>query len=84
MKVMRSRSCSLRFFSRCTWMMSEPGMLQRRDRGVEVAMLLLQARELRPKIVFFLLRHCRLGGAWARSWAASLSAGKWLWIIAFR
>ena len=25
MKVMRSRSCSLRFFNRCTWMMSEPG-----------------------------------------------------------
>ena len=64
MKVMRSRSCSLRFFSRCTWMMSAPGdILQRRDRGIEVAMLLLQARQLRPKLAFFLFRHFRLGGA---------------------
>jgi hypothetical protein len=29
--------------------------LQRRDRGIEVAMLLLQARQLRPKLAFFLV-----------------------------
>src|SRR5271155_4351325 len=28
--------------------------LQRRDRGIEVAMLLLQTRKLRPKLAFFL------------------------------
>src|SRR5580692_1537876 len=38
-------------------------ILQRRNRGVEVAMLLLQARQLRPKLAFFLLRHRRLGRA---------------------
>ena len=38
-------------------------LLQRRNRGVEVAMLLLQARQLRPKLAFFLLRHRRLGRA---------------------
>ena len=38
-------------------------MLQRRNRGVEVAMLLLQARKLHPKLAFFLLRHRRLGRA---------------------
>jgi hypothetical protein len=38
-------------------------MLQRRNRGVEVAMLLLQARQLRPKLAFFLLCHRRLGRA---------------------
>jgi hypothetical protein len=43
-------------------MMSEPGeRLQRRNRGVEVAMLLLQARKLRPKLAFFLWCHRRLG-----------------------
>jgi hypothetical protein len=41
--------------------------LQRRDRGVEVAMLLLKARKLRPKLAFFLFRHRRLGRAAARS-----------------
>ena len=40
-------------------------VLQRRNRGVEVAMLLLQARKLRPKLAFFLFRHCRLGRALA-------------------
>ena len=39
-------------------------MLQRRNRGVEVAMLLLQARKLRPKLAFFLFCHRRLGRAW--------------------
>jgi hypothetical protein len=34
--------------------------LQRSNRGVEVAMLLLQARKLRPKLAFFLFRHHRL------------------------
>ena len=38
-------------------------LLQRRNRGVEVAMLLLQARQLRPKLAFFLCRHRRLGRA---------------------
>ncbi len=38
-------------------------MLQRRNRGVEVAMLLLQARKLRPKLAFFLFCHRRLGRA---------------------
>src|SRR5580700_9954446 len=38
-------------------------ILQGRNRGVEVAMLLLQARQLRPKLAFFLLRHRRLGRA---------------------
>ena len=40
--------------------------LQRGDRGIEVAMLLLQAQKLRPKLAFFLLRHRRLGRAAAR------------------
>jgi hypothetical protein len=35
-------------------------VLQRSDRGVEVAMLLLQARKLRPKLAFFLFCHRRL------------------------
>jgi hypothetical protein len=35
-------------------------VLQRGDRGVEVAMLLLQARKLRPKLAFFLFCHRRL------------------------
>src|SRR5579863_6848867 len=52
--------------------------LQRRNRGVEVAMLLLQARQLRPKLAFFLFRHRRLGRASARA-----SDRKCLWIIAF-
>jgi hypothetical protein len=34
--------------------------LQRRNRGIEVAMLLLQARKLCPKLAFFLFRHHRL------------------------
>ena len=34
--------------------------LQRGDRGVEVAMLLLQVRKLRPKLAFFLFCHRRL------------------------
>ena len=38
-------------------------LLQRRNRGVEVAMLLLQARKLRPKLAFFLFGHRRLGRA---------------------
>ena len=37
--------------------------LQRRNRGIEVAMLLLQARKLRPKLAFFLFCHRRLGRA---------------------
>jgi len=37
--------------------------LQRRDRGVEVAVLLKQARKLRPKLAFFLLRHRSLDRA---------------------
>jgi len=36
-------------------------ILQRCNRGIEVAMLLLQARKLRPKLAFFLFRHRRLG-----------------------
>ena len=71
MKVMRSRNCSLRFFRRWTWMTSAPSeCLQRRNRGVEVAMLLLQARQLRPKLAFFLLRHRRLGRAVVAAWFA--------------
>src|ERR1700722_12425717 len=50
-------------------------ILERRNRGVEVAMLLLQARQLRPKLAFFLCCHRCLGrpvvGLMARS-----SAGK--------
>ena len=45
-------------------------ILQRRNRGVEVAMLLLQARQLRPKLAFFLLRHRRLGRAVVAAWVA--------------
>jgi len=37
--------------------------LQRSDRRVEIAMLLLQAQKLGPKLAFFLLRHRRLGRA---------------------
>src|SRR6516165_2170105 len=36
-------------------------ILQCSNRGIEVAMLLLQARKLRPKLAFFLFRHNRLG-----------------------
>jgi len=32
-------------------------LLQRHNRGIEVAMLLLQARQFCPKLAFFLLRH---------------------------
>jgi len=45
-------------------------ILQRCNRGIEVAMLLLQARKLRPKLAFFLFRHRRLGrgpAVWARN-----------------
>src|SRR5580698_4562676 len=46
--------------------------LQRRNRGVEVAMLLLQARKLLPQLAFFLCCHCRPGcaggGARDRAW----------------
>ncbi len=35
--------------------------LQGSNRGIEVAMLLLQARQLRPKLAFFLFCHQRLG-----------------------
>src|ERR1700722_17598937 len=38
-------------------------VLQRRDRGVEIAMQLLQARKLLPQLAFFLFRHRRLGYA---------------------
>ena len=34
------------------------GIVQRLDRGVEVTMLLPQARQLRPELAFFLIRHC--------------------------
>ena len=37
--------------------------LQRRNRDVEVAMLLLQARKLCPQLAFFLFCHRRLGRA---------------------
>jgi hypothetical protein len=33
-------------------------MLQGGDRGVEVAVLLLQARQLLPQLAFFVLGHC--------------------------
>ena len=35
--------------------------LQRGNRGIEIAMLLLEARKLRPKLAFFLFCHFRLG-----------------------
>ena len=37
--------------------------LQRGNRGIQVAMLLQEARKLRPKLAFFLFRHFRLGRA---------------------
>jgi len=37
--------------------------LQGSNRGIEIAMLLLQARQLRPKLAFFLVCHRRLGRA---------------------
>jgi hypothetical protein len=40
--------------------------LQRGDRSVEIAMLLLQAQKFRPKLAFFLLRHRRPGRAVTR------------------
>ena len=56
MARMRSRSTSLRFFSRCTWIRSDAGRGdQRGDRGVEVTMLLLQARQLLPQRTFVLV-----------------------------
>ena len=40
--------------------MSEPGeFLERHDRGVEVAVLLLQSGQLLPEILFFLFGHSR-------------------------
>ena len=39
--------------------MSEPGVLQGGDRGVEVAVLLLQPRQLLPQLAFFLFGHRR-------------------------
>jgi hypothetical protein len=57
-------------------------ILQCSNRGIEVAMLLLQARQLRPKLAFFLLRHRRLGRRLGRL-SGIVVAGKWLWIIAF-
>ena len=60
--------------------------LERRNRGIEVAMLLLQACKLRPKLAFFLLCHRRLGRAVVLPWAPrghGVKAGKPLWIIAF-
>ena len=53
-------------------------LLQRHNRGIEVAMLLLQARKQRPKLAFFLFCHRRL-----RSRLNAVSAPKFLWIIAF-
>src|SRR5580692_7469608 len=52
-------------------------VLQCSNRGVEIAMLLLQARQLQPQLAFFLVCHCRLGRARARF------GPKLLWIIAF-
>jgi hypothetical protein len=51
-------------------------------------MLLLQARKLRAKLAFFLLRHCRVSRALDRAWPFSplpwgRPAGKSLWSIAF-
>src|SRR5208337_230558 len=59
--------------------------LQCRDRGVEVAMLLLQAGKLRPQLAFFLFCHRRLGRAVVppRAPRGYGLAGKSLWIIAF-
>jgi hypothetical protein len=37
--------------------------LQSSNRGVQVTMLLQEARKLRPKLAFFLFRHFRLGRA---------------------
>ena|SRR5580693_2120605 len=37
--------------------------LQCSDRGVEITMLLQEAPKLRPKLVFFVFRHFRLGRA---------------------
>ena len=55
---MRSRSTSLRFFSRCTWIRSELGeFCQCQDRRVEIAVFLLQAGKLRTQFTFFLFRH---------------------------
>src|SRR5690606_12033190 len=34
------------------------------DRGIEVAMLLLEARQLLPQLAFFLVRHCHRWCAW--------------------
>ena len=50
--------------------------LQRRNRGIEVAMLLLQARQLRPKLAFFLFCHRRLGRALVAPWSARASADR--------
>lgn len=67
--------------------------LQGGNRGVEVAMQLQQARKLRPKLAFFLLRHRRLGRAAAPGWTpldalrATFGLGradrKLLWIMRF-
>ena len=48
----------MRFFSRCTWIRSEPGDIAKAaDRRVEVAVFLLQARQLLAQLAFVGLRH---------------------------
>ena len=59
-------------------------ILQRRNRGIEVAMLLLQARKLLPQLAFFLCRHRRPGCAGlGREMVPDRVSRKWLGSIAF-
>ena len=69
MKVMLVAQLQLAFFQALH--LDDVGarrFLQRRNRGIEVAMLLLQARKLRAKLAFFLLCHCRPGRALVTFW----------------
>ena len=64
MKVMRSRKLQLALLQALN--LNDVGArraLQCRNRGVEVAMLLLQARKLCAKLTLFLLCHRRPGRA---------------------
>ena len=58
MKAMRSRSCSLRFFSRCSCSRSDAGDgLQGGDRCIQVTMFLLQAHELCLELTVVFVGH---------------------------
>ena len=58
MKAMRSRNCSLRFFSRCSRSkIRRRRLVQRVDRRIEIAMLLLQPGKLVFELALIFVGH---------------------------